>query len=50
VGSCGIACVGSLGHEVMVGAREVKEAGAEVVVSDRACKEIIGDGPKIEVD
>ena len=50
VGSCGIACVGSLGHEVMVEAREVIGAGAEVVVSDRACKEIIGDGPKIEVD
>ena len=56
VGSCGIACVGSfagvgsLGHEVMVEAREVIGAGAEVVVSDWACKEIIGDGLKIEVD
>ena len=56
VDSCGIACVGSfagvgsLGHEVMVEAREGRGAGAEVVVSDQACKEIIGDGPKIEVD
>ena len=50
VGSCRIACVGSLGHEVMVEAREVIGAGAEVVVSDWACKEIIGDGLKIEVD
>jgi hypothetical protein len=34
----------------MVEAREIIGVGAEVVVSDRACKEIIGDGPKIKVD
>ena len=50
VGSCGMACVGSCACEFMGEARELVGAGAEAVVSDWACKETIGDGPKGDMD
>ena len=50
VGSCRMACVGSCACEFMGEARELVGAGAEAIVSDRACKETIGDGPNSDMD